>query len=367
MRPAWLNRFRHGFDLNLATTPDDQGTTPPNYSSLDDYVSLVNEQLDLLLATGVLEEVCDPVELARMLFHPIGAVSKSSPTGCLACRIIVDTSITRLNGCISDTFMQLPCVRSILNAARPGYFMCSFDLQSGFHHLPVSASVANLLGIRTPSGKHCRFRFICFGLKIAPFWFQGTMMELRRMLIDLGIDCFIAVYIDDWILMAPSVDKLNVARALFRHVLTSMGFLLNGAKETEPSQVMEYTGITIDLLRLRLSLSPAKCAKTLDKVLAFRQEAARAEPSKPAGCTHIKLLDSLVGKLNHLAFVVPGGRAKLRPLWQCSAAWEVAAKVGRPQGARAPRRGPRANATISNACLRALDWWEQLLRKPAVP
>jgi hypothetical protein len=112
--------------------------------------------------------------------------------------------------------------------------MCKFDLRDGFYHCPVAARFVPFMGITLPNGRFAVFRFLCFGLKIAPFIFQGTMMELRRMLIANGINCFIAVHIDDWILMAPTARMLEAARELFIRAMTDMGFLLHDSRQGYP-------------------------------------------------------------------------------------------------------------------------------------
>ena len=62
--------------------------------------------------------------------------------------------------------------------------------------------MANFVCITFPSGKKGRYRVLCFGLACAPFLFQGTMMELREVLLSNDIlKCPNFVYIDDWTLL----------------------------------------------------------------------------------------------------------------------------------------------------------------------
>ena len=173
----WLQCLAHGFDLGLvAPVAIPRAAPPDNYSSLDDYSSLVEGKLDELFRSGVLEEVPEDAPPGSVLYHPIGAV----PKGMDDCRIVVDTSATGLNAANDrehrDEAAPLP---RCSDALKEGYFLCTFDLSAGFHHgaLKVQPGLASLLGIRTPRGRRGRFRFICFGPMIAPFLFQGTMME----------------------------------------------------------------------------------------------------------------------------------------------------------------------------------------------
>lgn len=376
----WLVRLEHGFTLGLNVIPSIPASPPDNYSSLAAYGSLVQAKCDEYLKSGVLEEI--PVAdwdnpKSRFLFHPMGAV----PKGLNDCRLIMDVTATGLNSCIKDTLMRLLTYRVVLNACKPGYVIFGFDLSSGFHHLFVALLEANLLCIITPDGKRCRFRYICFGLKIAPFLFQGFMMEIRRVLINLGIlPCFNGVYIDDWSMVAPSVAIAQPIRLRFKRQMGTWGCVLNDEKEQEPSTVGEVSGICIDTVNLRIFISRKKCDKAAVSLEAFLLSIESAELGhqgrvlKPVGSGRLHDLDKVVGKLCHLSQIVFGGRLHLQPIWDAKAAYERAARAkllrsgeaGNHASTQLPYRA-RACVRVPDLAISGLRWWRDRLRQQEVP
>ncbi len=90
-----------------------------------------------------------------------------------------------------------------------------------------------MLGIKHPlTNEFATYRFLCFGLKCAPFLFQGTMCELRRMLLDTGLlnECAVLVYIDDWVILAATEQLVRVNMDHFVRVMTELGFKIHPTK-----------------------------------------------------------------------------------------------------------------------------------------
>lgn len=184
----------------MSKLPPFQRSLPENYASFAPFGDLVLSKLLKDAERGVIE-IFDPLLEQHYLFHPLGAVPKDEDD----CRIVVDTSATGLNVSIFDSEMSLPSLSSILTSLKQGWVASTHDLSSGFYQLPLRQDMPNFVCIRLPNGKCGRFRFICFGLKCAPFLFRGTMMDIRNLLIERGVvNCAILVYIDDFILAAHS-------------------------------------------------------------------------------------------------------------------------------------------------------------------
>lgn len=319
IQPIWQIALSRGLDLGLTSLPPSQQHPPENYSSVLGFGSLVEEKLQADIDKGVLEvisaeELADPT--AKFWFHPLGAV----PKGDIDCRIIVDSKATGLNAVIRDTIMALHSVRTVIGACKLGSYGCSFDKKAGFNQLLLRQGAVNFVCVTTPSGRKCRYRFLCFGLKCAPFLFQGTMMELRRMLVENGIvDCFISVYIDDWTLVDVCRFRLEANRLRFKSQIMEWGFVLHDEKESLPSQVFDCVGYTVDTVGLRLFLSEQKCLKKLGALDSFLRQAEEAGWKVP-----IYVFESLLGKLSHAASVMYGGRWHLRPMWKVRSRIEAA-------------------------------------------
>ena len=350
---AWCRALSRGLDLGVTSLPPPQAWPPENYSSLLEFGDLVEAKLQADIDRGVLE-VIPEAELAHpdaaFWFHPLGAV----PKGTADCRVVVDTAVTGLNAVIRDTIMKLHGVRSVLGACKPCSYGCGFDLMSGFNQEGLRRGHVNLVCIHTPSGRACRYRYLCFGLKCAPFLFQGTMMELRRVLIERGVvDCFIAVYIDDFTMVDVCQVRLEANRARFKAQMTAWGFVLHDEKESPPSQGFDCIGYTIDTVGLRLFLSEARCMKKFTALTDFMERASQADWRVP-----LYLFESIAGKLSHAASVIYGGRWHLRLLWKVRSRVEAAIAKSKSKG-----RPHRSMLVFLPADVqKALVWWVGVLR-----
>ena len=129
LNQARCQALHWGFDLGLSTMPIYQSHPPDNYSSLNNFGSLVQEKLSKDAAKGIIE-IFTPDPNESYLFHPLGAV----PKGESDCRIVVDTSATGLNDIILDSNMALPSLSSILNSIKKDWVACTYDLTGGRHH-----------------------------------------------------------------------------------------------------------------------------------------------------------------------------------------------------------------------------------------
>ena len=296
--------LRDGFDLGLNELPPVQNDKVENYSSLDKYGDLVEQKLMKDVEKGVIELFdFDEKDRNKYWFHPLGAV----PKGDSDCRIIVDTSATGLNDVIIKTEMKLPNIRSIINSCYRGIRGCTFDLTAGFHQLKLKEDMPNFVCITFPSGKKGRYRVLCFGLACAPFLFQGTMMELREVLLAKGIlKCPIFVYIDDWTLLDTKDTPVEISKAEFIRVLTEAGFALHPDKMSEISTQISTIGFLIDSINLTLSFPQDR----LSKRLAFIKDTLLSPPKTLGDLRQIS------GKLTHLSTVVLGSRFFVKPWWK---------------------------------------------------
>ena len=344
-----------GFDLGLARLPPYQRCPPENYASLTPFGDLVLSKLLKDADRGVIE-LFDPLPDNHYLFHPLGAVPKGDDD----CRIVVDTSATGLNDSIFDTEMSLPSLSSILNSLKQGWVACTYDLSSGFYQLPLRQDMPNFVCIRLPNGKCGRFRFICFGLKCAPFLFQGTMMDIRNLLIDRGVvNCAILVYIDDFILAAHSKEVLEQNRQDFEKVMHWIGLLLNDEKRSEINTTFHAIGYEIDTVNLRVSLIPKKFEKRrtlLDSLISNKR------------CCWSDF-QSIAGKLNHLASVTIGGKFFMHPWWKImKSTLKLFLDISDLQNPKQSQPSASFLVDMSNKeVMESILWWHEILQRQNAP
>ena len=302
MESRWIKVLEHGIDPMLTTLPPEDRHLP-NYSSLDEHGSRAAADTALMaLAHAGHTEI---TKLRPKLTHPVGAVLKplpvAPPPGYVpSVRYITDCTISGLNDCIRSTEMALPTIRDAVRAGRKGWWAAKFDLKDGFFHIPIHADFVDLFGVQHPlSGVTARYRCLCFGVKCAPFFFQGLTVELRRLLLLHGIGCIVLVYIDDFLLLGPTEAAVQHAMNVFVDIIESkLKFRINHEKTVHPTQVVPWGGVLIDYKNGTLRCTPDKAERVSALIQAFLQS--------PEPMVSFSLLDTLVGKLAFLAILYVG-------------------------------------------------------------
>ena len=249
--------------------------------------------------------------------------------------------------------MALPTIRDALRAGRIGWWAAKFDLKDGFFHLPIHADFVDLFGIVHPStGTFARYRCLCFGMKCAPFFFQGLTVELRRILLLHNIGCEVLVYIDDFLLLGPSREIIERAMATFVRIIgTEMRFLIHHDKTVYPTQLIPWGGMLIDFKHGTLQCAPDKAERTGSLAAALLSSQDKV---------HYTLADTLVGKLTFLSTLFLGATRAIAPLRDDLSA------VRHTWGKGVTKAPPYQKMDLSDAARRALSWWcHQLTNLPA--
>ena len=176
MSNHWVDIFENGTDLMLEKLPPIRNYLD-NYSSATDpsVVNVTDSMIRDQINKGVvMDEASDVV-----LNHPLGLVEKKREpgyTGPPKYRVITDAHASGLNDCIRDRVFSLPTIDTVVLGTKIKWVLAKYDLKNGFYHIGVKASQANLLGVKKVFGEgYCTYRFLCFGIKCAPFIFQGSM------------------------------------------------------------------------------------------------------------------------------------------------------------------------------------------------
>ena len=107
----------------------------------------------------------------------------------------------------------------------------------------------------------------------------------------------LVVYLDDFIIIAPTREECQLAFDTLMQLLKDLGFQISIAKFVLPCQLLVFLGIQIDTNALVLPLPKDKLNKTKAIVQSF---VSRKRASKHQ-------LQTLAGKLNWACTVVYGG------------------------------------------------------------
>jgi hypothetical protein len=205
MKERFANVLDNGSDFLLNKVPMFD-INRDNYSSALAELEASSAMIDEQTQSGVLQYPFDDVKLINSL----GVVTKKLEPGQVGkpkLRVVVDAAASGINDCMEDKPFPMPGIGDVVRSAKVDWWAAKFDLKDGFYHIPVNIKLTSLLCVKHPrTNKFAAYRFLCFGLKCAPFLFQGTMCELRRMLIHNGLfdQCAVLVYIDDWIILGSS-------------------------------------------------------------------------------------------------------------------------------------------------------------------
>ena len=112
----------------------------------------------------------------------------------------------------------------------------------------------------------------------------------------------IIVYLDDFLIIAPTLEECQQAFGVLCKLLCNLGFQISPGKVVPPCQLLTFLGIQIDTVNLELSLPQEKLVETKALVQEFLHK-KRANKHQ---------LQCLAGKLNWASRVVYGGQTFLR-------------------------------------------------------
>ena len=245
-----------------------------------------------LLRDDVIEPASSYIFLNRLFEVP----KKDSPTP----RLVLDVSA--LNKYIPTYKFRMTSTKTVRQTLRRGWYMASIDLKDAYWHIPIAPSFRPYLAFS--SGQHTfQFKVMPFGLNIAPRIFTKILQPIHAKLSSLGVH--VLMYLDDWLLMAPSKAECDWMVQTTLRVGEEMGLLFNKAKShLSPTTTLQWLGMTWNSEDATLTLSEdnqRRCTRSLFRALHSRTFTRRQ-------------WESLVGSLSHASTTVPLGRLRTRRL-----------------------------------------------------
>lgn len=126
---------------------------------------------------------------------------------------------------------------------RPGDFMFTIDMKSGYHQLPVKPWFRRLLCFEW-EGRVYQWQVLPFGLSTAPRAYSKVTRVLVKRWRQEGIRC--SNYIDDFIFFAPSLDEALRIREVVLRDLSRLGWFLSPKKSMlRPGTAVRYLGMVL--------------------------------------------------------------------------------------------------------------------------
>ena len=139
-------------------------------------------------------------------------------------------------------------LRTIRDIIQENNFLITFDLKSGYHHIPIAEEHHKYLGFEWDFGQeisHFVFVVLPFGLGPAGYVFSKLMRPLIKKWRKEGKRT--SLYLDDGILAGENFLTTKKLTTDLLHDMSCVGLTINHEKSNlTPSQKASYLGFIID-------------------------------------------------------------------------------------------------------------------------
>ena len=224
-------------------------------------------------------------------------------------RLIHDCSMPEgkgVNSYIDIESFKFQTIDDAVKLIDKGYYLAKIDLRHAYRSVPIHPSNYKATGLKWvfKGSKHPTYlidKRLPYGGRSAPGIFHRITQAVRRMMRRRGFNGLV-VYLDDFLIIAPTREECQLAFDTLMQLLRELGFQISMGKVVSPCQLLVFLGIQIDTNALVLSLPKEKLDGTKVIVQSF---VSRKRASK-------RQLQTLAGKLNWACKVVYGGRTFLR-------------------------------------------------------
>lgn len=205
-----------------------------------------------------------------------------------------------LNKYIRPRRFKMESLAAVLPELNRGWWGATLDLKDAYLHIAIEPSDRKWLGFSI-NGTTYRFRTLPFGLSTAPRTFTRVVKVIAEHLRKKGI--FVFVYLDDWLLTAPTADLLREQTSFVTQLVQSLGFIVNDKKSAlTPSQLPQFLGAQLDFRQ-------AKVFPTEERVRDITECAKLILPD-PAPPAHRWM--RLLGLIASLTAILPLCRLRMR-------------------------------------------------------
>ena len=293
---SWVvSVLRWGYQLEFDRTPPlSSVASVPSERKNPAKNAIIQEQINILLAKGALEEVRAP---AGPGFYSLLFV-RPKPNG--TWRPIIDLSV--LNRFLRVKRFKMETVKSICSLLHQGAWTFSIDLTDAYFHIPIHKASRKFLRICF-QGRVFQFRALPFGIAIAPWLFTKVMASVKLSVDVARLSLF--QYLDDWLGECLRRRVCSQEAANLVCVCKALGLMVNLEKsELVPAQIFTFIGVTFNLKDGLMFPTEKNVRKIVEAVTQFLQ----------ASCHTAQQWESLLGTLGSQDRFVRWGRFHLRPI-----------------------------------------------------
>ena len=255
-KDPWVLQVVSGYQIEFLDNPVQRNTPPPIPSSLDHQTIIDQEVWELLSKEAV--HFVQPDSLQEPGFISSLFVIPKKGGGH---RPVIN--LKPLNCFIPYEHFKMESIHMLKDLLKKGDYMVKIDLKDAYLTVPIWQNHQKYLRFLW---RDSLLEFAClpFGLASAPRVFTKLLKPVLSILRQRGIR--LIVYLDDILLMAPSVEQVLQHAASTLNLLEGLGFTVNYLKSVlVPSQQMEFLGSLVNSLDLSLSLPRDKIRKIQSK------------------------------------------------------------------------------------------------------
>ena len=281
-----LDVIKEGYKIPFISTPP-----PKHYSNNASAVreaDFVDQAIAELLADNRVEELSSRPAILNPLTVSVQTSGKK--------RLILD--LRHINLHVFKQKFKCEGLHAIRDVFSKHFFVFSFDLKSGYHHVDIFPEHRAFLAFSWDFGagvaRYFQFTVLPFGLSSAPFIFTKLLKPLEALWRSHGIP--VAIFFDDGVGAGQSVEAANHNSSVVRSDLARAGFQVNHEKsDWQPKPCFSWIGCTIDTYSGLIFATDSRIGKLSSELVDI---CVALEESR---FVHVKRIASIVGQIVSLS------------------------------------------------------------------
>ena len=190
--------------------------------------------------------------------------------------------------------------------AKKGFWCAKLDLKAAYRSVPIHSNDYRVSGLqwKFKGDRQPTYLFdarLPFGARKAPSHFHRLSQAIGRCLRKRGFNG-VVVYIDDFLIVAPTYEECNKALDCLINLVRRLGFAISWSKVQGPTQRITFLGLDIDTFDCTLSLRTEKLLKIREELRQFSEKTRATK----------RQLQRLAGLLNWACQGIRGGKFFMR-------------------------------------------------------